>query len=77
MREFLPSRPGKCAYSNSVRHAENKRARIARATDTRDLRARSIVQYVRVHQLSAPAVLSPGVRFVLANEEEMGSVEFA
>jgi len=35
--------------------------------------------YVRVHQLSAPALSPAGlrVRFVLANEEEMGTVKFA
>lgn len=46
---------------------------------TRDLRARSAV-YVRAHQLSAPDAVScqfTRVRFVLANEEEMGTVKFA
>lgn len=56
-----------------------KQACASRAMGTRDLRARSAV-YVRAHQLSAPDAVScqfTRVRFVLANEEEMGTVKFA
>lgn len=55
-----------------------KQACASRATDTRDLRARGAV-YIRAHQLSAPGAVScrfTRVRFVLANEEEIGAVKF-